>query len=122
MAGAIKYTTDHGVIRSWVEERAGRPAKYLRINFRGYVTRGAPRRVDWEKFFQALERRRLAFLYQDQTAAGKRSYYYQLVNRRAEQAAGHLPGARTPEPAGTGNLGVRVADRAPRRLINLERP
>src|ERR1700758_3420493 len=84
MPGEVKYTTDHEVIRSWVETRGGWPAKYLRIHFHGFVTRGAPPRVDWEKFFQAFEERRLAFLYQDHIATGKQSHFYRLVNRRAE--------------------------------------
>jgi hypothetical protein len=95
MAGEIKYTTNHEIIRRWAEARGGWPAKYLRIHFHGYVTRGAPPRVDWEKFFQAFEERRLAFLYQDQTATGKQSHFFRLVNRRIEPMIGAPPSALT---------------------------
>ena len=98
MAGEIKCTTDHAVIKRWVEERGGWPAKYLRINFHGYVTRGAPRRVEWDNFFRAFEQRQLVFVYQEQTATGKRSHYFQLKNRRVEPGVDRRPDARAETP------------------------
>jgi hypothetical protein len=95
MAGEIKYTTNHEIIRRWVEARGGWPAKYLRIHFHGFVTRGAPPRVDWEKFFRAFEERRLGFLYQDQTATGKQSHFFRLVNRRVEPVLDAPPSTPT---------------------------
>jgi hypothetical protein len=95
MPGEVKYTTNHEVIRSWVEARGGWPAKFLRIHFHGYVTRGAPPRVDWGKFFQAFEERGMAFLYQDHTATGKQSHFFRLVYRRVDPVVSAPPSMLT---------------------------
>ncbi len=90
MGGEVRYTTDHEVIRRWVEERGGWPAKFRRIYFPRYVTRGVLPRVRWEEFFRTFEEQRLAFLYQEQTAAGGLSHFFRLVNRRVEHIGGCL--------------------------------
>lgn len=73
-------TTDHEVIRKWVEERDGRPAKVdvsgdggiLRIDF------GKPEEdlteISWDEFFEIFEERKLAFLHQDKTSKGERRF------------------------------------------------
>ena len=82
-------TTDHAKIRSWAEQRHGRPAVVkgteggdgegiLRIEFRhGDKLED----TDWEAFFATFEDRKLAFLYQDRTADGAESRFFKFVRR-----------------------------------------
>ncbi len=91
MAGESKTTTDHDEIRRWVEERDGRPATVkgtggdddaglLRIDFPG----GSGDRLEeisWEDFFEKFDEKKLAFLYQDETSAGKESRFFKFVSR-----------------------------------------
>lgn len=76
-------TTDHEVIRKWVESRDGRPAvvadHVLRIDF-GEAEDGF-RQVDWDEFFEIFEDRKLAFLHQDMLEDGKVSRFNKLVER-----------------------------------------
>ncbi|GAA4312232.1 hypothetical protein [Compostibacter hankyongensis] len=83
--------TDHEKIRKWVEEREGRPARVkgtggkhdaglLRINFPGDED-GKLEDISWDEFFKKFEEEDLAFLYQDETAGGKTSYFNKLVRR-----------------------------------------
>lgn len=99
MACKTRYTTDHAVIRKWVKRRGGWPAKFLHIYFPAYVTRGAFPRIDWEEFFRTFEERQLAFLYQDRTSAGERSYFFRLVSRRGQPVGGRAPLAGWHSPA-----------------------
>ena len=82
-------TTDHDEIRSWVEARGGFPAHVrqtgrkrgdlgvLRIDYPGYSGKDTLERIDWEDWFEAFERNKLAFLYQDK----RNSRFSKLVNR-----------------------------------------
>lgn len=92
MAGESKTTTDHDTIRSWVEERGGRPARVkgtgsdgdaglLRIDFPGRGDDDALEEIDWDAFFQAFEDNDLAFLYQEETKEGDESRFSKLVSR-----------------------------------------
>ena len=86
---AAQATTDHHAIREWVEEHGGRPARVkatagklsgiLRIDF------GEPEEsleeISWNEFFNIFERRKLAFLHQDDTADGKESRFVKFVDR-----------------------------------------
>lgn len=87
-----KATTDHQKIRSWVEERGGRPAAVkgtgsgddpgvLRIDFPGYTGEESLKPISWEQFFEKFERESLAFLYQEETAEGDDSRFSKLTNR-----------------------------------------
>ena len=90
-----KTTTDHDTIRKWVEARGGRPATVrgtgdgqepgvLRIDFQeGKEDEGDERLepISWEEFFAKFEAAKLAFLYQEETAAGKLSRFFKFVNR-----------------------------------------
>lgn len=89
MSEAVE-TTDPETIRSWVEERQGRPAwvratadgadGLLRIDF---GERGPELEViEWPQFFEILERNKLAFLYQAETAGGKISRFHKFIQRR----------------------------------------
>ncbi len=71
-----RTTTDHEVIRRWVEERGGRPALAveqqdqplgLRIEFpedRG--NEDGLLLISWEEFFQKFDEDNLVFLYRDE--------------------------------------------------------
>ena len=82
-------TANHDEIRQWVESRGGFPAHVrqtgrkrgdlgvLRIDYPGYSGRDTLERIDWDQWFDAFERNKLAFLYQDK----RNSRFSKLVNR-----------------------------------------
>jgi hypothetical protein len=89
---ASKQTTDHETIRSWVEERGGRPARVrgtgngddaglLRIDYPGRGDDEALEQIEWGDWFDAFEENGLAFLYQDETAEGEESRFSKLISR-----------------------------------------
>jgi glutathione synthase/RimK-type ligase-like ATP-grasp enzyme len=82
-------TIDHSTIRKWVEARKGSPAVVkgtegedgegiLRIDFRH---NDRLEDVDWNTFFETFDDRKLAFLYQDETADGSESRFFKFVKR-----------------------------------------
>jgi hypothetical protein len=94
MSNQTKVTTDHALIRSWVEEREGFPCKVhgeepdavlIRIAFPGITGEEEFEEISWEDFFHRFEEQDLAFVYQDTTADGEISRYSKLADR--EQAA-----------------------------------
>jgi len=83
-------TTDHNVIRNWIEARKGRPSRVagsegrdgegiLRIDFGDKDEK--LEEISWDEFFETFEDRRLAFLHQDKTADGKVSRFSKFVRR-----------------------------------------
>ncbi|EAQ02255.1 hypothetical protein OB2597_19271 [Pseudooceanicola batsensis HTCC2597] len=80
-------TTDHDVIRKWVEARGGTPARVrdtgeggvLRIDFEPKDESLEP--INWEDFFSIFEQRDLAFLHQDMTEDGQTSRFNKFVDR-----------------------------------------
>lgn len=87
MSDAIT-TTDHKEIRQWVEAREGRPSKVsaggeeggiLRIDFGDKEPN--LEQVSWEEFFEIFDDRKLAFLHQDETEAGKKSRFNKFIAR-----------------------------------------
>ncbi len=86
-----KTTTDHDAIRQWAEHRGAVPstvegterdnehAGILRFDFKPKDAKLEP--VDWDAFFEKFEESKLAFLYQDKTAAGKISRFHKFVRR-----------------------------------------
>ena len=87
-----KTTTDHAQIKQWVEERRGHPARVkgtnkkgtagvLVIDYPGYEGTETLETISWEEFFQGFEENKLAFLYQDETKAGKESRFSKLIQR-----------------------------------------
>ncbi len=85
-------TTDHEEIRTWVEERGGRPARVkgtgsdgdagvLRIDYPGRGDDESLEEIDWDAFFKAFEANELAFVHQDETAEGEESRFSKLVSR-----------------------------------------
>lgn len=87
-----KTTTDINEIRKWAEERGGIPSHVagtendestgvLRINFPGFSGDDVLEEVPWEEWGQTFEDRKLAFLYQEETAAGEQSRFFRLIKR-----------------------------------------
>ena len=88
---AGETTTDHDVIKKWIEDRNGHPAVVratedngksgglLRVEFRDPEDK--LHEIDWDEFFQVFEENKLAFLHQDKTADGKVSRFNKFINR-----------------------------------------
>lgn len=87
-SGGSKSTTDRDEIRRWVEARGGFPAHVrqtgggndlgvLRIDYPGYSGTDTLERITWDQWFDAFDRNRLAFLYQDK----RNSRFSKLVSR-----------------------------------------
>jgi hypothetical protein len=81
-------TTDHDTIREWAEKRKGRPARVADTGDKGGILRidfqepdEGLEEIDWDTFFEVFEDRKLAFLYQDETADGKQSRFNKFVSR-----------------------------------------
>ncbi len=97
---SAKPITDHDEIRTWAEERGGRPARVIgtggdedvgmiRIDFPGYSGAGKLESISWEDWFEKFEERKLALLVQEETAGGDLSNFNKLVSRGA--GSGHAP-------------------------------
>ena len=90
MAGSsAKTTTDHKTIRQWAEQRGGKPARargteggegagVLRIEFQDKDDSLEP--ISWDDFFDTFEKKKLAFLYQEEQDGGE-SRFHKLVSR-----------------------------------------
>jgi len=89
-AGRSLVTTDHEVIRRWAQSRKAVPATVpgtehaghlgvLRFDFPGY-TGDRLTEVSWDDWFEAFDKRRLNFIYQERQMSGKRSNFFQLEN------------------------------------------
>lgn len=87
---AASFTTrDHDVIRTWAEQRGGRPAAaagtgdggdgagVLRIEFRD--DSGSLEDVDWDAFFRTFDDSDVDFLYQERTSDGSTSRFHTFV-------------------------------------------
>ncbi|HWO93189.1 MAG TPA: hypothetical protein VNL92_00315 [Dehalococcoidia bacterium] len=109
MASSSKTTTDHEVIRAWVEQRKGHPATVtgtgssedagmLRIDFDEPREDERDERLEpisWEQFFEKFEEKKLAFLYQDKLSSGKESRFFKFVSREGADEGGSRGGRRT---------------------------
>jgi len=92
-SGASKRTTNHNVIRRWIESRDGRPAVVkqtqskgksaglLRVDFPGYRGKEGLKDISWDEFFRTFDENDLAFLYQDKTATGRPSRFNKFVSK-----------------------------------------
>jgi hypothetical protein len=91
-SGGSHTTTDHEVIRHWIEERGGQPstvkgtegsgeAGILRIDFPGRGEDERLEHISWEAFFEKFDDADLAFVYQDETAEGQESRFGKFVRR-----------------------------------------
>lgn len=82
-------TTDHGEIRSWVEERGGRPAiiedtwdgnsAILEVDFND--SEDSLMEISWDEFFRIFDENNLDFLCQEETAEGEKSRFFKFVDR-----------------------------------------
>jgi hypothetical protein len=83
-----KTTTDRNVIRKWVEERGGTPARVkgtdedggsgiLRIDYEGFSGEDTLEEITWEEFFEGFEENKLAFLYDED----EESRFSKLISR-----------------------------------------
>jgi len=91
---SAKATTDHDTIRKWVEQRGGHPAHVkktgrrrdpgvLRIDYPGFSGEDTLEPIEWDEFFSAFDKNKLAFLYQ-----GGRSRFSKLVDRKTVKETG----------------------------------
>lgn len=89
MARQSNTTTDHEVIKEWVEFRNGKPSvvtkngeetELLRLNFPGF-SEGDLKEISWDKWFDIFEKNKLALLYQDETSEGVKSSFNKIVSR-----------------------------------------
>lgn len=89
--GRSLVTTDHEVIRQWAKARKAVPSTVvgtehnghlgvLRLDFPGYSGGDRLTEVSWSEWFEAFDKRRLNFIYQQRLANGKRSNFFQLEN------------------------------------------
>jgi hypothetical protein len=89
-AGRSLVTTDHEVITQWAKARRAVPATVagtehdhhlgvLRFDFPGYSGDRLVE-VSWAKWFEAFDKRRLNFIYQERRSGGERSNFFQLEN------------------------------------------
>jgi hypothetical protein len=91
MSGESKSTTDHKLIKDWVESRKGKPAVVkatkngnsglLRIDFPGYSGEDSLETISWDEFFETFEESQLAFLYQEELKSGEESRFFKFVKR-----------------------------------------
>lgn len=85
-------TTNHEVIRRWIESRKGHPsvvkstdgrkrdsAGLLRVDFN--EPEGPLDEISWDDFFSTFDENGLAFLFQEKTAAGRKSRFNKFVKR-----------------------------------------
>jgi hypothetical protein len=87
-------TTDHDVIRKWIEQRDGRPARVrgtegkeggiIRVDYPGYEGE-ALQTISWEEFFESFETNELAFLFQEKKKDGSESRFSKMVSRNPEK-------------------------------------
>ncbi len=96
MAGSSKTTTDHDEIRTWVEERDGKPVSVrgtgdedepgvLRIDFPRGAGNDRLEEISWEAWFEKFDENKLAFLYQDRKADGEQSTFFKLVSQETAE-------------------------------------
>lgn len=85
-------TTDHEQIRRWAEERGAKPAcvrgtgdkedvGMIRLDFPGYSGEDKLQPISWDEWFAKFDERKLALIYQDETAGGQKSNFNKLVSR-----------------------------------------
>ncbi len=100
MASHSKTTRDHDEIRSWAEERGGKPSHVaktespgdigiLRLEFPGATASNDSNleEISWDQFFEKFDERGLALIYQDETAEGAKSNFNKLVSSETADEA-----------------------------------
>jgi hypothetical protein len=91
MASSAQPTTDHDLIKNWVEDRGGWPAHVkrtsddddtgiIRIDFPGGSGEESLERISWDEFFEQFEAKNLALLVQEEIN-GEKSRFNKIVSR-----------------------------------------
>jgi anaerobic selenocysteine-containing dehydrogenase len=91
-AHTSQTTTDHKKIQKWAEERSAKPAcvrgtgdkndvGMIRLDFPGYTGEDKLQPISWDEWFDKFEERKLALIYQEETADGEKSNFNKLVSR-----------------------------------------
>jgi hypothetical protein len=96
-----KTTQDHEEIRRWAEARQAKPAEVastqkggepgiLRFAFPKASNRKDEnlKEISWEDFFEKFDSNNLELVYQEKTAAGKRSNFNKLIHPEHERSSG----------------------------------
>ncbi len=91
----IKTTTDHQLIRAWIERRGGFPAVSkqtktklrLSIHFPGYSDPEALEEVTWSGFFKLFDVQRQTFSYRERTPDRKISRFNKFASRTKARRA-----------------------------------
>lgn len=83
-----KTTQDHDTIRAWAQARGGKPATVsgtgdgeagiLRLDFDPKDEKLDT--ITWGEFFAKFDEADLAFLYQEETADGKKSRFHKFIS------------------------------------------
>src|SRR5579862_9070841 len=86
-----KTTSDHEVIKNWVEAREGVPASVAATKGKGEIgllrikfprTSKSPQNLDeisWDDFFKKFDENHLKLLYQEKTKTGELSRFFKFV-------------------------------------------
>jgi hypothetical protein len=101
MPTQANYMVDHDEIRSWVEERGGRPATIagtpkrgeeaglLRIDFPGGAKNPPLEPISWEAFFEKFDEAKLALIYQDDEGEEEKNVFCKFVSQETVEEQGH---------------------------------
>ncbi len=116
-----RITTDRDAIRCWAEERGAKPVLIARgsdgdpgtVRLEFAESRdNSSRDIGWEEWFEKFDRSKLALLYQEQTANGERSSFYQMVHRKKADEVENAVGGRGRSAARRGSpRGAKSAKR-----------
>ncbi|MBV8810293.1 MAG: hypothetical protein JO033_16615 [Acidobacteriaceae bacterium] len=131
MPNLSKITSDHDVIRNWAEERGAKPSHVkrtgsrddigvLRLDFPGYGGEGTLEPITWEQFFEKFDERKLALVYEDETASGQKSNFNKLISAETAAAstrksAGHASKRGSSAVAKKRGTSARNASKAAKR-------
>ena len=106
MANGSHTTKDHDEIQKWAEERGGKPSHVkstgsaedigiLRLDFPGYSGADSLEPISWEQWFEKFDERKLALLYQEETAGGQKSNFNKIVSSETAAENEDQPSKRT---------------------------
>ena len=124
MANLSKTTQDHDEIRSWAEERGGKPSHVastgsgddvgiLRIDFPGFSGEGSLEEISWDDWFEKFDESNLALIYEDVTADGERSNFNKLVSAATAAASGTKKKSSAKKKAAPASAKKAAATKAP---------
>ncbi|MFC7045198.1 hypothetical protein ACFQH6_07055 [Halobacteriaceae archaeon GCM10025711] len=91
-AGEQRATTNHALIRNWVDDHDGYPAHraksegqgdsgLLRLGFRAVDDQESLTEITWDQFFEEFEAESLVFVYHDDVPDHAADEYTKLVER-----------------------------------------